>query len=161
MWCGRTGRTDEAREQLELMRRSFNRSNLAIFAGFVLGLLAWMDNLDGRYDEALGHARQALERSRERAVPDGRPADAGDPPGDGARALAGLAGPGQARDAAALLGAHESLLPAGHFVTTQDRDTREDAEAATRAVLGDTAYEAAYAEGGCLTLDEAAALAGL
>ncbi|WP_093801108.1 BTAD domain-containing putative transcriptional regulator [Streptomyces sp. Wb2n-11] len=161
MWCGRTGRTDEAREQLELMRRSFNRSNLAIFAGFVLGLLAWMDNLDGRYDEALDRARQALERSCEplsRMVAPQMPAIH---LVTVARALAGLAGPGQARDAARLLGAHESLLPAGHFVTVQDRDTREDAEAATRAVLGDTAYEAAYAEGGCLTLDEAAALVGL
>ncbi|MEV8305817.1 BTAD domain-containing putative transcriptional regulator [Streptomyces flavidovirens] len=160
MRLGRTGRTDEGREQLELMRQSFNRSNLALFAGFVLGLLAWMDNLDGRYEEALGHAREALESSREplsRIVAPQMPAIhlmtvAG--------ALAGLGGPGRARDAALLLGAYEALLPSGHFLATQEREARAAAEAAARAVLGDAAYETAYAEGGGLTLDEAAAIAG-
>ncbi|GAA2928634.1 BTAD domain-containing putative transcriptional regulator [Streptomyces enissocaesilis] len=156
----RTGRTGEGRAQLELMRRSFNRTNLAIFEGFVLGLLAWMDNLDGRYDQALGRARQALERSREplsRMVAPQMPAIH---LVTVARALAGLAGPGRARDAARLLGAHEGILPPGHFVSAQEREAKADAEAAARAALGDTAYEAAYAEGGGLTLDEAAALAG-
>ncbi|MFF3337609.1 BTAD domain-containing putative transcriptional regulator [Streptomyces flavidovirens] len=159
MRLGRTGRTDEGREQLELLRESFNRSNLSFFAGFVLGLLAWMDNLDGRYEEALGHAREALESSREplsRTVAPQLPAIhlmtvAG--------ALAGLGGPGRARDAALLLGAYEALLPSGHFLATQEREARASAEAAARAVLGDAAYETAYAEGGGLTLDEAAALA--
>ncbi|MET9516559.1 BTAD domain-containing putative transcriptional regulator [Streptomyces sp. NPDC002994] len=161
MWLARTGRTDEGRWELELMRRSFNRSNLAIFEGYVVGLLAWMDNLDGRYEEALDQARQALERSREplsRMVAPHMPVvhliTA-------ARALAGLGSPDRARDAARLLGGCEALLPAGHFATAQEREAVADAEAAVRAALGDTAYEAAYAEGGGLTLEEAAALVGL
>ncbi|OEJ38810.1 hypothetical protein BGK70_12195 [Streptomyces agglomeratus] len=158
MRLGRTGRTAEGREQLELMRRSFNRPNLAIFEGFVIGLLAWMDNLDGRYDEALRQAREALERAREplsRMVAPQMPAVH---LMTAARALAGLGGPARARAAARLVGAYAGLLPPGHFVTAQDREALADAEAAARAALGDAAYEAAYAEGGGLTLDQAAAL---
>ncbi|MBT2493344.1 winged helix-turn-helix domain-containing protein [Streptomyces sp. ISL-96] len=161
MWLARTGRTDEGRWELELMRRSFNRSNLAIFEGYVVGLLAWMDNLDGRYEEALGQARQALERSREplsRMVAPHMPVVHMI---TAARALAGLGSPDRARDAARLIGGSQALLPAGHFATAQEREAVADAEAAARAALGDTAYEAAYAEGGGLTLEEAAALVGL
>ncbi|MGX1884702.1 AfsR/SARP family transcriptional regulator [Streptomyces sp. NPDC055287] len=160
MWLGRTGRTGEGRRELDLMRRSFNRSNLAIFEGFVIGLLAWMDNLDGKYDEALGQARQALERSREplsRLVAPQMPAVH---LMTAAHALAGLGGPDRAGDAARLLGGYKALLPPGHFATTQEREAVEAAETAARAALGDAAFEAAYDEGGALTLDQAAALVG-
>ncbi|WP_274567629.1 AfsR/SARP family transcriptional regulator [Streptomyces spiramyceticus] len=159
VWLARSGRRDEGREQLECVRRDFKKSTLAIFEGFVLGLLSWLDNLDGRYAAALDKARQALERS---CVPLSRMVAPHMPAIQlmiAARALAGLGGPGMARDAARLLHAHDALLPPGHFVTTQERETRADAEAAARAALGDTAYESAYAEGSGLTLDEAAALA--
>ncbi|GAA1537233.1 hypothetical protein GCM10009730_53100 [Streptomyces albidochromogenes] len=158
MWLARTGRTDEGREHLDAMRRAFNHSNLAIFEGFVIGLLAWMDNLDGRYDEALGRVRHALVRAREplaRLVAPQMPAVH---LMTAARALAGLGGPEPARDAARLLGAYGALLPPRHFATTQEREAVADAEAAARAELGDAAYEAAYAEGGGLTLEQAAAL---
>jgi hypothetical protein len=39
-----------------------------------------------------------------------------------------------------------------------ERETRDRAVARTRATLGDEAYEAAYAEGGDLSAEEAAAL---
>jgi hypothetical protein len=39
-----------------------------------------------------------------------------------------------------------------------EREALAAAEAATRAALGGAAFDAAYAEGGGLTLDEAAAL---
>ncbi|MGR8010828.1 AfsR/SARP family transcriptional regulator [Streptomyces hypolithicus] len=158
MWLGRTGRTDEGREQLTLMRAAFNQSNLALFEGFVLGLLAWMDNLDGRYDEALGGARQALERSREPLSMMVAPQMPAIHLLTAARSLAGL---DRAHDAAQFLGAYEAMLPRGHFVATQERESRADAQAVARAALDDSAYEAAYAEGGHLTLDEAAALLGL
>ncbi|MBT2399540.1 winged helix-turn-helix domain-containing protein [Streptomyces sp. ISL-100] len=130
MWLARTGRIDEGRCELELMRRSFNRSNLAIFEGYVVGLLAWMDNLDGRYEQALEQARHALERSREplsRMVAPQMPAVH---LMTAARALAGLGSPDRARDAARLLGGCKALLPAGHFATTQEREAVADAEAA-------------------------------
>ncbi|GHA85727.1 AfsR/SARP family transcriptional regulator [Streptomyces chryseus] len=158
MWLARTGRTDEGREHLDAMRRSFNRSNLAIFEGFVIGLLAWMDNLDGRYDEALSRARRALECAREPLARMVAPQMPAVHLMTAARALAGLGGPDLARDAARLLGGYGALLPRGHFATTQERESAADAEAAARAELGDAAYEAAYAEGGGLTLEQAAAL---
>ncbi|MDJ0466513.1 BTAD domain-containing putative transcriptional regulator [Streptomyces sp. H27-C3] len=158
MWLGRTGRTAEARAQLDKVRKDFKRSNLAIFEGFVLGLISWLDNLDGRHGRALTGVRRALARSCEplsRMVAPQMPAAH---LMTAARALAGLGGPRHAPDAARLLGAYEALLPPGHFATGQEREARTDAETATRAALGDAAYEAAYAEGRTLTLEEAVAL---
>jgi hypothetical protein len=66
--------------------------------------------------------------------------------------------PERAPDAARLLGASDALLPPGHFAPRYERDNRAVSESAVRAVLGEAAYEAAYAEGGGLTLDEATAL---
>ncbi|WP_434588796.1 AfsR/SARP family transcriptional regulator [Streptomyces sp. A5-4] len=158
MWLGRTGRTVEARDQLDKVRKDFKRSNLAIFEGFVLGLIGWLDNLDGKYGRALTAVRRALARSCEplsRMVAPQMPAVH---LMTAARALAGLGGPRRAPDAARLLGAYEALLPSGHFATGQEREARADAEAATRAALGDAGYETAYAEGGTLTLEQAVAL---
>lgn len=49
-------------------------------------------------------------------------------------------------------------LPAGHFLTPLERANRERAEALARAALGDAGFDAAYAEGGGLTIEEATAL---
>ncbi|HET6859266.1 MAG TPA: BTAD domain-containing putative transcriptional regulator [Streptomyces sp.] len=158
MWLGRTGRTAEARTQLDYVRQDFKHTNLAIFEGFVLGLLGWLDNLDGKYARGLASVRRALERALEplsRMVAPQMPAVH---LMTAARSLAGLGGPRRSLLAARLLGAYQALLPPGHFATGQERESREDAEAAVRAALGDAAYEAAYAEGGDLTLEEAAAL---
>ncbi|MGW7154044.1 BTAD domain-containing putative transcriptional regulator [Streptomyces sp. NPDC054887] len=158
VWLGRTGRTDEGREHMELMRRSFNQSNLAIFEGFVIGLLAWMDNLDGLHDEALDRARHALEWAREPLARMVAPQMPAVHLMTAARALAGQGSHDRARDAARLLGVYRALLPRGHFSTVQERESAADAEAAARAVLGDAAFDAAYAEGGGLTLEQAVAL---
>lgn len=65
-----------------------------------------------------------------------------------------------ARDAARLMGAADGQLPSRHVRSYLERDARASAESAIREVIGDHAYEAAYAEGGDLSLDEAAALLG-
>ncbi|MYZ33707.1 hypothetical protein GT002_00840, partial [Streptomyces sp. SID4917] len=64
----------------------------------------------------------------------------------------------RARDAARLVGAYEGLLPPGHFKVSTERELLKHARAAVTAALGDTAFETAHAEGGSLTLEEAAAL---
>ncbi len=50
------------------------------------------------------------------------------------------------------------MMPSGHVTTAMERDSRKLAAARVRDVLGDDAYEAAYAEGGRLSGEEAAAL---
>jgi hypothetical protein len=73
-------------------------------------------------------------------------------------ALTGLDGGGRIRDAARLLGAADHLQPPSHFMGPMENEVRSRAEAGVRAVLDDAAYEAAYAEGGGLSVEEAAAL---
>ena len=50
---GRSGRTDEAREQLTLLRDDFHAADFVLFAGFVIGVEGWLETMDGRYEEAL------------------------------------------------------------------------------------------------------------
>jgi len=64
-----------------------------------------------------------------------------------------------AHRAARLLGAADALLPPGHYAPPQERANRESAEKAVRKVLDAAAYARGYAEGGGLSLEEAAALA--
>ncbi|MBA2948716.1 AfsR/SARP family transcriptional regulator [Streptomyces himalayensis] len=158
MWLGRTRRTEEAREQLEALRSDFGAAAFVVFAGFMLGVEAWLEVVDGRYEQGLVKARQAMERSREPLAHMMAPQMPSVHLTTGAVALAGLDGGGRARDAARLLGAARALLPPRHFSTPLEREMHEQGESAARAVLGDEAYDAAYAEGGGLTLDEAAAL---
>jgi hypothetical protein len=73
-------------------------------------------------------------------------------------ALTGADGGRRARDAARALGAAARFLPPGHVPSCLERETRERAEAGTRAALGEEAYEAAYAQGGGLSPEEATAL---
>lgn len=73
---GRTGRLAEARRQLQLLRDEFAFGAFAIFDGFLLGTMGWLDNQEGLYEEALG---QAAPGSGDRLGPDGAdggPADA-------------------------------------------------------------------------------------
>ncbi|MGV9407647.1 hypothetical protein, partial [Streptomyces sp. NPDC003667] len=67
-------------------------------------------------------------------------------------------GGGRAAAAARCLGAAHALLPPGHVTTTAERAMRDHAEGAVVAVLGRAAFDAAYAEGGGLSLAEATAL---
>ncbi|MEU7115587.1 BTAD domain-containing putative transcriptional regulator [Streptomyces sp. NPDC046182] len=160
MLLGRTGRTAEARQQLTGLLEDFSSDTLSIFAGFTLGGLAWLDNLDGQYAPALDLAREALDRSLSTLSMMVAPQMPALHLVTAAWALAGLdghGGPG-ATIGARLLGAHRGLLPEGHLLSPPERENLEQATALARSVLGDEAFEAAYAEGGGLSLEEATAL---
>ncbi|NEY35999.1 hypothetical protein GTU99_28225 [Streptomyces sp. PRKS01-65] len=153
-----TGRTDQAREQLRLLREESPITDFAAFDAFVLASEAWLDTLEGRHEESLPTIRRALEQ-------------AGDPLSTAiaphmraayltiaAMALARVDGGRRARDAARCLGAAAAMTPAAHVTTALERQAREWAVARVREALGAEAYQAAYAEGGGLSPEEAAAL---
>ncbi|MGW5613131.1 BTAD domain-containing putative transcriptional regulator [Streptomyces sp. NPDC003877] len=155
---GMTGRTSEARDQLRRLREDFSISHFIVFDAFILGSEAWLDAEDGRYEDCLDRTRRALER-------------AGDPVSEaiaphmravfltlGARVLSVHEAGRRATDAARCLGAADALLPPRHVAQRQERRTREEAERHARRVLGDAAYESAYAQGGGLSLQKATAL---
>ena len=170
VWLGRTGRRDQAREQLDLLLERFNSKTLIIFEGLVRGIVAWLDCGDGRYADALEQCRLALEYAlspmSRMVAPEMAPihlvtaawALAGPAGQADADDATGEAGPGRARDAARLIGAYDVLLPDGHFQAHIEREVLANAREAAVAVLGDAAFEAAYTEGGDLTMEEAAAL---
>ncbi|MFE3943725.1 BTAD domain-containing putative transcriptional regulator [Streptomyces sp. NPDC059118] len=158
MWLGRTDRTGEAREQLDVLRGEFHSETMAIFEGVVLGALAWLDNQDGLYTEALTRGLVALERSHDRLSQLVAPQMSVISLVSLARSLAGIGGERRATTAARLLGAGRVLLPRGHVPTAMERNDWVRAEELTVAVLGRAAYETAYAEGGGLSLEEATAL---
>ncbi|WP_335931922.1 BTAD domain-containing putative transcriptional regulator [Streptomyces sp. PTD5-9] len=159
LWLGRTGRTGEAREQLVALQEEFRSRTLAIFEGFLVGTLAWLDNQDGRYAEALPRSLAALRQSRDRLSQMVAPQMSVIHLVSVARSLAGLGGERRAALAARLLAAGRGLLPPGHVPTSMERDDRAHAEELAVAVLGRDAYDRAYTEGGGLSLDEATALA--
>ncbi|MFI8385703.1 AfsR/SARP family transcriptional regulator [Streptomyces sp. NPDC085540] len=155
---GRTGRIPEARAQLQLLREEFAFGAFAIFDGFLLGTMAWLDNRQGLYEEALGQLRQGMGTAMDpmaRMVAPQMPAVylliA-------AVSLVSLGGPRREYDAARLLGAYRAQLPPAHFPVTTEREDHALAQELTRAALGDAVYEKAYAEGGGLSLEEATAL---
>ncbi len=156
-----TGRPAEAREQLRLLREQFSISHFVVFDAYILGLEAWVATVDGAYDEALDKIRQALQRAgdplSEAIAPHMTPLYLG----LAAIALAEIDGGGRARDAVRCLVAARALLPAGHVATSMEREIYLRAERYARAALGDEAYEireAECAEGGGLSVEEAAAL---
>ncbi|WP_338778030.1 BTAD domain-containing putative transcriptional regulator [Streptomyces sp. DG1A-41] len=157
-WLGMTGRIPEAREQLRRLRGDFRIAHFIVFDAFILGAEAWLDAMEGRHEACLDLIRRALERAAD-------PLSAAIAPHMravyltiAAGSLAGLDGGQRARDAARCLGAADALLPSGHVAARQEREAREQAERRARAVLGDPAYESAYAEGGGLSPEEATAL---
>ncbi|MER5205301.1 BTAD domain-containing putative transcriptional regulator [Streptomyces sp. NPDC002825] len=156
---GRTGRTAEARVHLERLLDEFSSETFSIFEGFTLGSLAWVFNLEERYDAALGLSRRAYERSLGALSLMVAPQMPAIHLITAAWALAGLGG-APSRTAAVLLGAYEGLLPPGHLPPPMERENRARATELTRSALADGEFEAAYAEGGGLSLEEAAALLG-
>ncbi|MFD8689256.1 ATP-binding protein [Streptomyces sp. NPDC059651] len=158
LWLGRSGRTDEAREQFAILLEDFKSQTMAIFEGFVLGGLAWLDNLDGNHAAALDHARRALVHLGDPLTQMVAPQMAVIHLVTTAWALGGLGEERGARTGARLLAAGRELLPEGHFLTSMERENFVRAEELVRAVLGDDAYASAYAEGGGLSLEEATAL---
>lgn len=154
---GRTGRIAEARAQLQSLREEFSFGAYAVFDGFVLGTMAWLDNQEGKYEDALVLIRQAMEAVLDPLALLMAPQLPAVYLLTAALSHAGLGGPRQAYEAARLIGAYRAQLPPRHFPVTTERADLEQAEGLARAALGDAAYEAAYAEGGGLTLEEATA----
>ncbi|MEV4949845.1 BTAD domain-containing putative transcriptional regulator [Streptomyces sp. NPDC053755] len=157
LYLGRTGRTAEAREHLQAVLEEFSSETLSIFGGFTLGSLAWLDNLEGRYESAFPLARQAMERSVGPLSMVVAPQMPAVQLVTAAWSLAGLGG-ACAEIGARLLGARAGLLPQGHLLPPPERESLEAATRLARSALGDAAYEAAYAAGGGLSLGEATAL---
>ncbi|MFF7646298.1 BTAD domain-containing putative transcriptional regulator [Streptomyces canus] len=157
-WLGLTGRIPEAREQLRLLRQQFGIAHFVIFDAFILGSEAWLEALDGCYEECLRLTRRALEKSEDPLALTIAPHMRTMYLRTAALALAGADGGARARDGARCLRVGDALLPSGHAPTTVERTVRGRAEQQLRAALGDAAYESAYAEGEGLSLEEAAAL---
>ncbi|MGY1501386.1 AfsR/SARP family transcriptional regulator [Streptomyces sp. QTS52] len=156
-WLGITDRVPEAREQLRLLRAEFRASSFVVFDAFILGGESWLDVVEGRYEQALVKARQAVTRADDELSRAIAPHLRSTFLTTGAAALVGL-DPGRAHDAARCLGAADALLPPGHVRGHMEREVRARSVRAVRDVLGDEAYEAAYAEGGRLSAGEATAL---
>ncbi|MEV6119506.1 BTAD domain-containing putative transcriptional regulator [Streptomyces sp. NPDC052077] len=155
---GLTGRTGEAREQLRLLREEFSLSSFAVFDGFILASESWIETLEGRHEESLAMVRDALRRAED-------PLSAAIAPHMGsvyltvaAMALARLDGGRRAVDAARCLGAADALLPPGHVRSAVEWESHDRALLRLREVLDEDALTAARAEGGGLSLGEAAAL---
>ncbi|MFG3345026.1 BTAD domain-containing putative transcriptional regulator [Streptomyces sp. NPDC048018] len=154
----RTGRTAEAREHLLRLLDDFKAETFSIFEGFTLGSLGWVDNLDGRYASGFALSRRAYERSLGALSLMVAPQMPAIHLITAAWSLAGLGG-ASARCAATLLGAYEALIPPAHLPSPMEQENRRRATELARSALGDEAvFEAAYAEGDGLSLEEAAAL---
>ncbi len=155
---GRTGRIAEARIQIQVLREEFAYGAYAIFDVFLLATTAWLDNQDGRYEDALQRIREAAAAFRHPLALMVAPHLPATFLLTAAVSLVSPGGPQRAHDGARLLGAHRALLPPDHVPVTTEREDFAFAEKQARSALGDAAYEAAYAEGGGLTLEEATAL---
>ncbi|MFF5702883.1 ATP-binding protein [Streptomyces sp. NPDC012794] len=155
---GRTGRIAEARDQIRTLREEFALGAFAVFDVFLLATTAWLDNQEGKYEDALRLAREAAGAVRHPLAMMVAPQMPALYLLTAAVARTGLGGTGQAYESARLLGAYRAHLPAGHVPVSSEREDAALAGERARAALGDAAYEAAYAEGGGLTLEEATAL---
>ncbi|MGW7189400.1 ATP-binding protein, partial [Streptomyces sp. NPDC054838] len=155
---GRTGRIPQARAQLRALREEFSTGAFAIFDCLLLATRAWLDNQEGRYRESLELTRQAMGAAEDPLARMVAPQIPAVFLITAAVSLTGLGGPGHAYDAARLIGAYRALLPPGHMPVSIERTDAAHAEERARAVLGDAGFEAAYAEGGGLSLEEATAL---
>ncbi|MFD8448099.1 AfsR/SARP family transcriptional regulator [Streptomyces coelicoflavus] len=155
---GMTGHTADAGEQLRLLREEFSIAHFVVFDAFILAAEAWLATLEDRHEECLTRIRKSLERAED-------PLSAAIAPHMrsayltiAAMALARLDGGDRAADGARCLGAAEAMLPPGHVSTGMERDARGRAVERVREALGGEAYDAAYAEGGRLSAEEAVAL---
>ncbi|MFE2583222.1 BTAD domain-containing putative transcriptional regulator [Streptomyces sp. NPDC059378] len=157
-WLSVSGRTAEAREHILLLREEFGLAHFAVFDAFILGSEAWLDAVDGRYEESLVTVRQALEQAADRLAQNIAPHMRSIYLSVAAVSLARIDGGARARDAARCLGTAAGLLPPGHVAGILEREVLGLAQRSARAALGDEEYEAAYAAGGNLSYEQAAAL---
>ncbi|WP_055550895.1 BTAD domain-containing putative transcriptional regulator [Streptomyces sp. NBRC 110028] len=156
--CGVTGRVAEAREHLAVLHHEFRHRALDLFQGLVEGMMAWLDLMEGQPGEALTRIRGALAKTGDFMTHVVAPQVPVIQLVTAARALAALGGTERAEAAARLLGAYDALRPGLQRVPAKEGADRAAGEAAARAWLDDGRYERAYAEGGGLTVEEAAAL---
>ncbi|MFD5898489.1 BTAD domain-containing putative transcriptional regulator [Streptomyces sp. NPDC060366] len=157
---GRTGRTALAREQLTTLEEEPGFREHVLQMGLTEGLRGWLDCLDVAYERALGHLRESvrlLDSLAHLVAPQLITSQF-------LCAAWAKTGTGEAADGARLLGAYgrhtglaEKFLfhpyPAGY-----EREIGRRAEAEVRAGLDDETWARAYAEGGALSVREAAAL---
>ncbi|MFG3346070.1 hypothetical protein ACGF1Z_13520 [Streptomyces sp. NPDC048018] len=157
---GNTGRTSLARAQLDLMREELGDLTPGLFHGMLDGLGGWLDCLDGAFEEAAGRLARAVGAME---------------------TLAHLVAPylivtqlaaaawvraetGEPEEGARLLGAYDAHrgTPGGAGIRPLTSRTeallRARAEQALRAALVPDVLTARHAEGGELTVREAAAL---
>ncbi|MFI5521433.1 AfsR/SARP family transcriptional regulator [Streptomyces platensis] len=158
MWLTTTGRLQEARAELTRVHELFSPRAPDLFAGMLQALLLSLDMDEGHREGLLPRFRQSMELMQDSMAQMVAP----DLPVvqllTGARALMAERGDAAGRDAARLVGAYDALRGDGQVPPQIVRRDRARTEAAARALLGDTAYARAYAEGRGLTLGEAAAL---
>ncbi|MCX5242597.1 winged helix-turn-helix domain-containing protein [Streptomyces prunicolor] len=160
-WLTMSGRVEEAREEMRLLREEFPISHFVVFDAFILGSEAWVEAVDGNYQLSLDKVRKALERAGDPLSEAIAPSMSSLYLGIAAVVLAELDGGSRARDGVRCLVAALALLPPGHVRTSVEGEVYRQAELRARAVLGDAAYEscvAEYAEGDSLSAKEAAAL---
>ncbi|MGW1542688.1 AfsR/SARP family transcriptional regulator [Streptomyces sp. NPDC002309] len=157
-WLSITGRTAEAREHLRLLREEFTIAHFVVFDAFILGQEAWVDAAEGHYEAAREKIRSALAQADDPLSKAMAPQLFSSYLVVAALALVGADGGRTARDAARCLGAADALLPPGHLYSSLERRARERATAAVQEALSAGEFTAAYAEGGGLSPQEAAAL---
>ncbi|WP_405556133.1 BTAD domain-containing putative transcriptional regulator [Streptomyces sp. NBC_01171] len=157
-WLLVTGRTAEARAQLVLLREEFVLSRFIVFDTMILAQEAWLDAEEGHSERALDGIRRALDLAGDSLCEVVVPQMPTVCLTVAALALALVPGGSRAVDAARCLGASAALMPEGHLRPQVEQRAYDRTEAQIREVLGETAFRAAYAEGGGLSLVEATAL---
>ncbi|MFI8825403.1 AfsR family transcriptional regulator, partial [Streptomyces sp. NPDC053431] len=157
---GNTGRTSSAREQLQLMSGEFGDLTASLFHGMLDGLGGWLDCLDGAFEEAavrLARAVRQMETLAYLVAPYLIVTQF-------ATAAWARAETGAAEEGARLLGAYDAHrgTPGGAGIRPLTSRTeaalRASAEQALRAALAPEVFTARHAEGGTLSVGEAAAL---
>ncbi|WP_437054048.1 AfsR/SARP family transcriptional regulator [Streptomyces sp. enrichment culture] len=157
-WLGMTGRTAEARVQLQLLREDFAISHFIVFDAFILAAEAWIATLEDRHEECLTRIRKSLERADDPLSAAIAPHMRSGYLTIAAMALARVDGGRRAADAARCIGAADAMLPPEHVSMGLERDARARATGRARDALGPEAYDTAYAEGARLSPQEAVAL---
>ncbi|MFJ8190501.1 AfsR/SARP family transcriptional regulator [Streptomyces sp. NPDC096094] len=155
---GMTGRTAEAKVQLRLLRQDFTLSHFIVFDAFILAAEAWIATLEDRHEECLDKVRKSLARAEDPLSAAIAPHMRSGYLTIAAMALARVDGGCRAADAARCIGAADAMLPRDHVSMGLERDARARATERVREVIGGEAYEAAYAEGTGLSVQEAVAL---